>query len=68
MQGNENGGVKTKIRKQSRRKTADKEGIKKRIQRWNTTADAWKRIINNNKLVLAAKTRTKIKRANKNVI
>ena len=55
---------KSTIRKRSRRKT-DREKEEKRIQRWNNNADAWREIINNEKLVLAAKTREKLKRAKK---
>ena len=52
------------IRKRSRKKT-DGEKEEKRIQRWNNNADAWREIINNEKLVLAAKTREKLKKAKK---
>ena len=56
---------KKKMRKRSRRKTSE-ASEENRIQRWNKNAEAWKKIINNDKGIIAAKVREQLKRRKKN--
>ena len=55
---------KKKMRKRSRRKTSE-ASEENRIQRWNKNAEAWKKIINNDKGIIAAKVREQLKRRKK---
>lgn len=55
---------KKKMRKRSRRKTSE-ASEENRIQRWNKNTEAWKKIINNDKGIIAAKVREQLKRRKK---
>ena len=55
---------KKKMRTRSRRKTSKASEVR-RIQRWNKNVEAWKKIINNDKGIIAARVREQLKRRKK---